>query len=569
MAYGKKFELVFSDVSSNPRKIEILKKDYTGSVKSLVGTDDPVRIKWDTNDDIYSPIIGSTCEISLFVTDDTDYDDWYDADEREYKVRILTGDISGSPVWNTTEDGWAEASIEWDDGTGQGFEFYWEGYLVVDRYREAVLTKPFPIRLIASDGLGTLNGYEAPNSNVILSGGQPDINASQSNFDSLFYYIRKILENTGLDFDIYIANNIRAATGAVNETLFHDIQAYEFGLRKNNFKNFNAKELLEKILKITNSRIFQANGRWYIISNSNLIDTRIFSSIPVVEDLSFTVLKNSTGNNFTLIGNDPAGNALTFAISTDVSNGTTSLSTKTVTYAPTTDYVGEDFFLYTASNTSNTSDAGRVNIEVVEQTTSIAPQFPQAAPFAFLYRGDTVQQTLSRVRSWINYYTKTHPNEMSNYGNQGATRTFLAYGASAFNSLDEKTWRYAGVGAGVLAFDVRYNLFKDDAETNPNYSQVYPQVADATNFAYDVVDGFYGFSTQSLVTSRFSQGRTFAGVTRRYFHDEVDDSLRNALENGTQFPFATSTRDEISHNLIIIIIRVVNNKIVERYEFAR
>jgi hypothetical protein len=83
MAYGVKFRLDFDDVLGNGKRLEILQDSYTGDVKSLVGTGDPVVIKWDADDDIYSPIIGSTCTINLFQTDNTDYDTFFDADERE------------------------------------------------------------------------------------------------------------------------------------------------------------------------------------------------------------------------------------------------------------------------------------------------------------------------------------------------------------------------------------------------------------------------------------------------------------------------------------------------------
>ena len=126
MAYGTKFELEFVDNELHPRRLQIQKKNYTGSVKSLIGTDDPVIIKWDSDDDIYSPIIGSSCEINLFVTDDTDYDDWYDADEREYKVQISQGSGLGARQWETTDDTYAAADYLWNEGE-ESYEFYWEG----------------------------------------------------------------------------------------------------------------------------------------------------------------------------------------------------------------------------------------------------------------------------------------------------------------------------------------------------------------------------------------------------------------------------------------------------------
>ena len=138
MAYGVKFRLEFSDVLGNGKKIEILQDGYTGSVLDLVGTDDPLEITWDQDDNFYNPIIGSTCQINLFVTDDTNYDDFYDADEREYKIKISYKD-----------------SLD-------AYQTYWEGWLLVDQFQESVTTTPFQIALRGYDGLGSLNGFTQP-----------------------------------------------------------------------------------------------------------------------------------------------------------------------------------------------------------------------------------------------------------------------------------------------------------------------------------------------------------------------------------------------------------------------
>ena len=47
MAYGVKFELFFQDVEERRFKVEILKKGYSGTVKSLVGSGNPVEIIWE------------------------------------------------------------------------------------------------------------------------------------------------------------------------------------------------------------------------------------------------------------------------------------------------------------------------------------------------------------------------------------------------------------------------------------------------------------------------------------------------------------------------------------------
>jgi len=264
MAYGAKFRLVFSDVKGNLRRVEILQKDYQGDVFPLVGQGNPVVIKWDGDDDFYSPIIGSSCELNLFETETTQYDQFFLSGEREYKVRVSTGS-NEDKIWNIESDQWEQANYEWDEE--KSFEIYWEGWLQVDQYQESLQPYPVPIKLVAYDGLGTLDAFDAPYSNA------PD-GGYDGNTDSMFFYLYYILNNLQLDFDIYVSNAIRESNGNANETLYHDIILNEYGVFDDlDFRN--AKDVLESFLRATNSRVFQSQGRWYIISNSNLIDVNI------------------------------------------------------------------------------------------------------------------------------------------------------------------------------------------------------------------------------------------------------------------------------------------------------
>lgn len=236
MAYNVKYRLEFSDVKGNGRKVEILQDGYIGSVLPMVGQKEPVVVEWQSKDDFYEYIIGSTCTLNLLVTDDVSYDEFYQYDEREYKIRVSYKDALDA------------------------YQTYWEGFVVVDTFREAINTTPYPITLKANDGLGTLDAFTAPTSNT----------GSQGTTDSAFYYLRQILAQTGQFFDIYIANLIRKDNGATNDTLFHDILLNEFGVMKPNLTYRNSKEVLEAILKATNSKIYQSAGRWYVVSNTNL-----------------------------------------------------------------------------------------------------------------------------------------------------------------------------------------------------------------------------------------------------------------------------------------------------------
>ena len=270
MAYGVKFRLEFSDTKGNYRVAEILQKDYTGDVFPLVGQANPVIIKWEGDDDFYQPIIGSSCELNIFETADTVYDPFYSAGEREYKVRISTGSLDNADkVWNTESDQWEQANYIWEGsgGTGGSSEIYWEGWLQVDQYQESLQPFPNPVKLVAYDGLGTLDSFDAPYSNAADGG-------YDGNTDSMFFYLYYILNNLQLDLDIYVSNAIRKSNGNANDTFYHDIIVNEYSVF-NDLDFRNAKDLLESFLKATNSRVFQSQGRWYIISNSNLIDTNI------------------------------------------------------------------------------------------------------------------------------------------------------------------------------------------------------------------------------------------------------------------------------------------------------
>ena len=272
MAYEVKFELFFSDVENNKFKIEILEKDFvldrfgTGvQPTQLIGTSNPATIEWDSDDDIYSPIIGSRCILNFFVTDSNTYDDFFKAGERQYKVKILQY-ASYQNNWEDEELKYEQINQNWDAKLGAEifYEPIWEGFIVNDGYREAVISAPFELKLEAIDGLGTLDTFDVP---------FPSDNTSSK--QSLFFYLKEILKLTGHEFDIYVNNDIRKTGGATNDTIFHDIEVNRYIFSNNNLILRNAKESLKEILKVTNSRIFQSFAHWYVINNSSIIDNRV------------------------------------------------------------------------------------------------------------------------------------------------------------------------------------------------------------------------------------------------------------------------------------------------------
>lgn len=317
MAYGVKFRLDFDDVLGNGKRLEILQDSYTGDVKSLVGTGDPVVIKWDADDDIYSPIIGSTCTINLFQTDATDYDTFFNADEREYKVvisaaqtvsdiykdrvqedggfveakscidNIITGYYDTESYFNkrVLDDGGVTESL---DCIGEIltverrniYTTYWAGWLITDQYTEAMAPNPQPVTLKAIDALGELNAYT------------PSVDTNTRIID---HFVTG-LNNLELDLDVYVNNDIRhVLLNIFGDDNYFNIEkfngnvttgeAIDLQLFDNNYEFFNYKELIVALLQNINGRIYQSSGKWVIANNSTYSEIRVQDDIQnILED---------------------------------------------------------------------------------------------------------------------------------------------------------------------------------------------------------------------------------------------------------------------------------------------
>ena len=328
MAYGVKYRLEFSDVLGNGKKVEILQDGYTGDVLPMIGTGNPVEITWDEDDDFYEPIIGSSCKLNLMVTDDVSYDNFWEGDEFEYKVivyyaqkqvdefvnrveqfaesgngrievpecieSIFTQNITISSEFRqrVQEDGGVVDSLSCitniiTDSEVKNYEVFWQGFLYVDGFQESFSTKPYPIVLKALDGLGTLNGYDPP-----IIGNNPPINGfffpylpfTRGEYDQTM----NILNNLNLDMDLYWQGESQVDPATPTDVLRHwtsNLNIEEDG------ELIDAKSVLRYILKQSNSRIFQAFGKWYVVKNSKYLDS-------VFEDQYYdrSVFKLALGN---------------------------------------------------------------------------------------------------------------------------------------------------------------------------------------------------------------------------------------------------------------------------------
>lgn len=327
MAYGVKYRLEFSDVLGNGKKVEILQDGYTGDVLPMIGTGNPVEITWDEDDDFYEPIIGSSCKLNLMVTDDVSYDNFWEGDEFEYKVIVYYSKDQVDSFINrveqfaesgngrievpeciesqftqdqTTSTAFAERvindggvvdtlsciSASITDSKVKNYEVFWQGFLYVDGFQESFGTKPYPIVLKALDGLGTLDAFDPPLEGTIPP---PSFSFPYSfTLSAEYNKTKQILDNLNLGMDLYWQgeSQVDPATPTAYLRMWTTMLHID-----TDGDIIDAKTILKYILRQSNSRIFQAFGRWYVLKNSKYLDS-------VFEDQYYdrSVFKLALGN---------------------------------------------------------------------------------------------------------------------------------------------------------------------------------------------------------------------------------------------------------------------------------
>ena len=213
-----------------------------GEPVTLIGGTEPISIEHIRRDNPYDPILGSAAVINLLVTDDTTYIDFNSSPALTWEVRLRYKDTS-----NNDQD-------------------YWCGYIVPEDGKEQVTTTPFPVSFTATDGLGLLGQHLYPI-------GEETVAINSTDPVNCVDLITELLRQTGNELDLYIWTGIENTTGdfLVNTSLLQNAFSNE-----DETKRSNAKEILEGILASINCKIFQAEGKWFIVNNSSLPDVPTF-----------------------------------------------------------------------------------------------------------------------------------------------------------------------------------------------------------------------------------------------------------------------------------------------------
>lgn len=90
----------------------------------------------------------------------------------------------------------------------------------------------------------------------------------------------------------------------------------------------------------------------------------VSTAAPTPTTSTSQTVQEDGSTTISLTATDPNGQAVTFAITTDPTNGTATLSGTDITYTPNANFYGTDSFDYTASNGTYTSDPATITITV-------------------------------------------------------------------------------------------------------------------------------------------------------------------------------------------------------------
>ena len=210
------------------------------SATDLIGTGNPVVLRYERDYEIYKPIQGSSVDLNLVTTEHGQYLDFADGTPYEFQLRIRR-----------------------DDGTDM--HDVWCGFFNPVETTEEISDFPFQLSFTAVDGLG------------LLEQASPEAVFTDSQVSIFQDVIVPALAQTGLELDIYVDSGIRNGANDALVSATSSSFAVWSDLEEDGTL-FTYKQLLEGWLAAFNCHITQANGRWYIYNASTLADTTIWNT---------------------------------------------------------------------------------------------------------------------------------------------------------------------------------------------------------------------------------------------------------------------------------------------------
>lgn len=238
--YGVIYRITYINLANHSTKIEILKRNYIGSVSDMIISDGSINLSMrnEGNLDKFQPIISTQATLDLISETDKQFQELFTNEPQKYQIAFYK-DISG----------------------GTSYVLQWIGFIIPQIYQEEYLQPPYKASVQASDCLSILSDL------LFL---QDDGNRFFGSI-KIIDLISIILNRTNLHLPIRCAANIYADTmsqGATDDPFdqaYVDVEAYYLATDSPTYEF-----VLTCILKAFRARLIQAEGRWNILRPEEL-----------------------------------------------------------------------------------------------------------------------------------------------------------------------------------------------------------------------------------------------------------------------------------------------------------
>lgn len=219
MAYAVKYRLTFDNLTGESHQLDIELEGYAGEIINVEGGADPVRFRMDSSgDSIFVAIKPTSLTITLFTDIHGDYDEFYDIDDRDYRVQY-----------------YIESTLEWI------------GYISGSQFQENIEPGKYEVKLTAYDGLGDLKN------NTFPAEGRAKISG----------IIAACLLNTGLSLDIVEIMDFKHNFTLTTSPLFDTwVDARIF--KDNSYEYWKCDKVLTTVLETFGASVRQQGGKWVI-----------------------------------------------------------------------------------------------------------------------------------------------------------------------------------------------------------------------------------------------------------------------------------------------------------------
>lgn len=233
--YGVRWRLQYRDLNGKTSRVDILEKDFVGSVTDVIGDgDDPFVLRYaGENEDKFKTLIGSFATLNLISETNFQFIDLFTQDERRFQVK-------------------------WYKNIGAGYELKWIGYITPLIYSEPFTEKiNYPVAITATDGIGDLKEFDF----LDISGNK------YRGYLPIIYIVTQILRK--LDINVSVRSAVNIFESSMDQADTDDPLAQAFidpVIFYNEDEPKKCDEVLDEILKIFGVRVFQSKGYWWIVS---------------------------------------------------------------------------------------------------------------------------------------------------------------------------------------------------------------------------------------------------------------------------------------------------------------